>query len=437
MTAEIAILNKEAVALAADSAVTVRSPGGQKIFASANKIFALSKCFPVGAMVYGSAEILGVPWETVIKSYRAELKDRNFATLAEYAEDFIRYLNTEKSLFPLKVQDNHVYSAIYSYLCLIRDEIVLCVDKLLETRSLEENEISEICSDVVGRHRREWKKADPMNAGTDSLRRSVARRYRPKIRELQKNIFENLPLSAAVSRKLADTVFDLLMSFRKDMRSSGLSGLVVAGFGKKDFFPSLRSYDVEGKILHRLKYREVRSVDIGFGMTASVAPFAQSEMVATFMEGVDPNYQRAIEHDLQEILRDHLNLVLDETPGVSEKSRKIAQSRIEKLNKILVTKYRHGLGLHRNKHYVAPIIDVVSVLPKDELASMAESFVRLTSFKRRVSMQDETVAEPIDVAVISKGDGMIWVKRKHYFDVALNQHFLRNYFREHGDGSKS
>ena len=69
MTAEIAILNQEAVALAADSAVT-----GPKIFTSANKIFSLSKYHPVGVMVYNSAQFIGgVPWETIIKSYRRDL----------------------------------------------------------------------------------------------------------------------------------------------------------------------------------------------------------------------------------------------------------------------------------------------------------------------------------------------------------------------------
>ena len=34
---------------------------------------------------------------------------------------------------------------------------------------------------------------------------------------------------------------------------------------------------------------------------------------------------------------------------------------------------------------------------------MAESLVNLTSFKRRVTMDAETVGGPIDVAVISKG----------------------------------
>ncbi len=48
MTAEIAILNSSAVALAADSAVTANTSNGQKIYNTAEKIFRLSKNNPVG-----------------------------------------------------------------------------------------------------------------------------------------------------------------------------------------------------------------------------------------------------------------------------------------------------------------------------------------------------------------------------------------------------
>ena len=72
----------------------------------------------------------------------------------------------------------------------------------------------------------------------------------------------------------------------------------------------------------------------------------------------------------------------------------------------------------------------MAILPKDELAAMAESLVNLTSFKRKVSMEVESVGGPIDVAVISKGDGFIWIKRKHYFEPELNQQFFSNYYKE-------
>jgi hypothetical protein len=77
-----------------------------------------------------------------------------------------------------------------------------------------------------------------------------------------------------------------------------------------------------------------------------------------------------------------------------------------------------------------PIVEIVNQLPKEELAAMAEALVNLTSFKRHVTKQAETVGGPIDVAVISRGDGFIWIKRKHYFSQQLNPHFLANYFHE-------
>ena len=64
---------------------------------------------------------------------------------------------------------------------------------------------------------------------------------------------------------------------------------------------------------------------------------------------------------------------------------------------------------------------------------MAEALVSLTSFKRRVSADAETVGGPIDVALISKGDGFIWIKRKHYFKPELNYTFFQNYFKEKGE----
>lgn len=77
------------------------------------------------------------------------------------------------------------------------------------------------------------------------------------------------------------------------------------------------------------------------------------------------------------------------------------------------------------------------MLSKDELAAMAETLVNLTSFKRKITIGSETVGGPIDVAVISKGDGFVWIKRKHYFKPELNPHFFANYYKEEiGDGNE-
>jgi len=87
------------------------------------------------------------------------------------------------------------------------------------------------------------------------------------------------------------------------------------------------------------------------------------------------------------------------------------------------------LGKHRQEHYTDGVMSAVSLLPKDELAAMAESLVNLTVFKHKVSMSAETVGGAVDVAVITKGDGFIWIKRKHYFKPELNPQFAANYLR--------
>src|SRR3989338_700259 len=100
MTAEIGILNKTAVALAADSAVTIQQSQGHKIYNSANKLFTLSKYHPVGIMLFGNATFMGVPWETIIKEYRKKLSNTEYLTLKDYANDFINYLTSNRTFFP-------------------------------------------------------------------------------------------------------------------------------------------------------------------------------------------------------------------------------------------------------------------------------------------------------------------------------------------------
>jgi hypothetical protein len=63
---------------------------------------------------------------------------------------------------------------------------------------------------------------------------------------------------------------------------------------------------------------------------------------------------------------------------------------------------------------------MVDFMPKQELAFTAEAFVTLTSIKRKVSAQRETVGGPVDVAIITRNEGFVWIKRKHYFSTELN-----------------
>lgn len=76
-------------------------------------------------------------------------------------------------------------------------------------------------------------------------------------------------------------------------------------------------------------------------------------------------------------------------------------------------------------NYIDKLLTTVAYLSKDDLADMAESLVRMTCLKRHVTTDAESVGGPVDVAVISKGDGFVWIKRKHYFDANLNYDYFQ------------
>ena len=74
-------------------------------------------------------------------------------------------------------------------------------------------------------------------------------------------------------------------------------------------------------------------------------------------------------------------------------------------------------------------MNAVGALSKEDLAEMAESLIYLTYLKRRITFAEESVGGPVDVAVISKTDGFIWLKRKHYFKPELNHHYFSKFVK--------
>jgi hypothetical protein len=169
--------------------------------------------------------------------------------------------------------------------------------------------------------------------------------------------------------------------------------------------------------------------DINIRQTAIIIPFAQDEMVRTFMEGIHPDYNDVIEKLLQALLQNYGKTILRHLKNklTDGEIKALGKLLLEDANKRTFDYFNSEIKAYRENNISSPIVTMVSSMPKEELAVMAETLVSLTSFKRRVTPEVETVKGPIDVAVISKGDGFVWIKRKHYFSPELNPHFISRY----------
>jgi hypothetical protein len=419
MTAEIAVLNSHGVAMAADSAVSI---GGSKVYNSANKLFALTKKQPVGVMVYGNAQMMSVPWEALIKTYRKELKDKKFDSLLEYGEDFIGYLTSTVNIG----QENENVFIQRQISMLIEGLKEKIIDEEMQQNLFSINpnpttlQINKFISDSIKIH---CKIADPKDRldyvypkWVSSLRRKIT----PWVNDSIIKFFENTPIKDSEKKLILEMCTSL---FYGNFYSNTHTGIVISGFGNAEIFPSLISYEIEWRIMGVLKYRVSNQEKITVTNSATIVPFAQREMVDTFMEGSDRRLIEFLNKELNSIFDNVVEKVFkDTTIRVGKKNLSTIKNNCKSIRQSLAQK----LDYVQNANFVRPVLDSVSALPLDELASMAQTLINMTSFKRRVSLNPESVGGPIDVAVISKGDGFIWINRKHYFKPELNQHYMSN-----------
>ena len=428
MTAEIAILNSQAVALAADSAVTVsdgtrRAP---KIYNTVNKLFTLSKHEPVGVMIYGSAELGGLPVETAVKVFRDQLGHDAFGSLQEYADSFLKFLGTSALLYPQERQDRFVRLGSFRFLSRVKQDLNRRVKARIEVDGeISEGDLKDELTTLLEQHRQAVEAEELLASANPTDVQSVSAVHSEVIRSVTNEVFEQVPFSDDQRVILRELVSRTLLNIRSVVSDCGM---VFAGFGTGDVCPMLVQHDVRGVVAGK-PHHQFRKVIDGHERSG-IYPFAQTEMVATFMEGISPTIKATIYNYMQRISEEFPSAIVgdaadggmpsDQRDNIRDGLREILRSAEEQLQKVLEA--------YIESEQVTPVVDTVRSLPKNELAEMAETLVNLTSFRQRMSPDAETVGGPVDVAVISRGDGFIWIKRKHYFQAELNHQFFNNYF---------
>ena len=418
MTAEIAIANKHAVALAADSKVTIGGATPTKTYDTVNKVFTLSKIHPVGVMIFGNAEFMEYPWETIIKLFRAEHGLGPRKHVEDWSDDFRKYLEQFG-----KIEDSHIHSnvagLVSSWLYDVEDEAI--TQAFAKGVSIPSAAYSDLLVQLLkGARVRCTREKTWLPKPEES---DLISKYRSAIREAIKDVFgkpSNEIRAAASALGVA--------ALAREIESPQSSGYVIAGFGDEDMFPTFIEMATEGYVGPKVKIREVTKTDIARDDTARIRAFAQTDMVQGFMNGVDTSLAHAMALMFADTLIDSCNSVLDAYGEAVHKNDAI-RNKITRAAIRRTTTMMKQFAEETEARFSGPIMAMVDLLPKDELANLAESLVSLTSLKRRVSRGAETVGGPIDVALISKGDGFIWIKRKHYFSTDLNPQFVRNYMR--------
>ena len=415
MSAEVILMNKNGIAIAADSAVTIGNK--TNIYNTADKMFMLSKYAPVGILIYNSSSMMGIQVELIIKQYRERLGEKKFSTIKEYGDDFIKFCVD----FSNKYAGNKIEIEIINRQILNKcDELFKIVASMVNKEMLKgtfknDEELMKFFNDKI-KDIANKTKVDISNEIMDD-------EYYNNI--LDKIDTNNIIKICSESYKLKindDTkkiVLDKLNSLIRDKKYwdiSNFTGIAITGYGEEEIFPSCIQIETLGIINNKIFKVNENTFGITHEQNSQIIPLAQTDVMNEFFLGVN----NEVEQIYTKKFESRINVEKDEK--IKEEISKLRKDIEDEKEKLVNNRL---MNIHTS----------LSFLPRDEMIYMAEGMINLTSFKRRLVLDNysETVGGPIDIAFISKGDGFIWIKRKKYFDKEMNYVFTENYFKKKGE----
>ncbi|MGH6871760.1 MAG: hypothetical protein ACREHE_09650 [Rhizomicrobium sp.] len=415
MTSEIAVMNQRAVALAADSAVTLIDGGTVVVRNDQRKLYNLVEGQAIGLMFFGVADKMGHPWEQLIEHYQKKIRPRGFPHVGDYAKSFTDMLDNLPEFFPRDRQADEyrrLLASVFRY-------VLQLAQFLRDSADEEEEQIDDITilDQAIERVWRDYQFNDDGSPRGDlacfpaGFGAKVAQDYAAQINELVAYGFSTFGLSSKTMQRLREIAVFCVV---KDLFLEDISGLVFAGFGNDDRYPVVTTWYVSA-IVGGIVKRSVTSQDAIDGEVRSkIRVFADSEVTNAFIRGIDFNLERRLYGGFRMMMHGLVDQVVGAFPGAEPAARETVRARFQQ---DFVPRYfdafRRMMLEYQQQAFINPVLRVMEIASKKELADTARELVGLNIFKKRISAQKETVGGAIDVAIISRDGGFQWASRQN------------------------
>jgi len=426
MTAIIGVFNYQGLAIAADSAVTVTGNNIKKVYNKSNKLFTLSKYHPIGIAVYNSSEFMGIPWETLIKMYRKQLKDKKFDTVEKYKKNFLSFLSKNLGFITSEFRESNFYTICRGDFQSLKLKVLHQINQNESiTNGMSDGDAIIHISPIISKELEDYKISLDLvpqnrliNITLDAYVKEYSVQFEELISTLENDIKTKHPTFSftETDKDLIKQIFYSIIKVEYIFEQS--TGLVFIGFGEKEVYPSSHEITIGSAVMNLVRYKIHDPYIITPAKhNAEIISYAQRDVTMTILKGIDPTFQNEIDTSVTEAFNSLSEEVALKIPDPAESAN--TKKAIQNIPSTLIAK----LEQYRHNSITQPLIDILNYMGKEDMAELAESLVSITSLKRKFtpSVSDESVGGPVDVAVITKGDGFVWIKRKNYFDFDLTR----------------
>ncbi|MCQ2187932.1 MAG: hypothetical protein MJY73_06255 [Bacteroidales bacterium] len=402
MTAIVGILNKRAAAIAADSAMTVKKDGQTKIYNNARKIFSLSEDIPVGIMMAGNLEFMGMPWDVIFGQYRSYRNGKPLPHLKDYMSDFLSFLTSFSHLNTKEMYSNYLYAELGSFYYTTKSVVDSRISE--EQGKIIQHTFEEHLNDVMEENVKMYK-----DDGRSENMKEISFK---KFCAIAKKQFESLKETMSEDGVSTKNMQGWKRVFYEYIISSCYlmdSQIVFTGYGEDEIYPSIQAVALSGIIDGKVRFRYDDYEEITDESSSIVMPFAQSDVMVTLMKGIAPELYANIMEKLDEHIEKVRELMITSIleAGYKNEIKELMESvSFSDLNKT----FRTDTIDYIQEHYIEGMLAAIDCFSVSEMADMAENLISVTGLQRHYTSSEESVGGPVNVAVITKDKGFRWVK---------------------------
>lgn len=395
MSVGVCVINQNGIALAADSAGTFAN--NKMFYNSVNKVFSLSQKNICGAIAYGNLSIYNVSVEQILKEFSKYLD--TFDEINDFFEIidlFKKFIKEKNEYYKFNLDEAN---SCKIYITDLVNEWGGKINSIIGQNDAEEkikqiitefNTIINTAKKVSGFNESQYLKTKYQDFYDVEINRVV-----PKLNSYseQKNSLWNL---------ICDWFH---LSLNSEIKAK--TGIFFAGYGKEDAHPKSIKIDIYKVINGSLKFSEISKFTES-RLGAQIIPLAQEDVILTFCRGMSNVYLGNIPQWAESIVK----TTIDKLPSAFDSAQKDEiKSSFANYKKELSDKIEEQI----EKNNIEPLFKSVTYISPLEMSFLAESLVNITALKRTYAIDgnQQTVGGPTDVAILTKSDGFVWIKKKN------------------------
>jgi len=420
MTALVGILNKRAAVIAADSAVTISRGDNKKVINTANKIFRLSKTEPIGVMIYGSADFMNIPWEVIIKLYRDKNAGKSFDTVQEYVNDFINFLRHEKHCIDKDSQSSYLSLEALRFYYGISHGAKADYEEAMENNTDNVNDAKTLLKCVNDKLKRVEHSCKKEGVGSDFEDYSLQQfqNYAKEAIEKLEKMCKRDKMPGAKSKWVKGFYNYIISKLYFDY-----TGVVFVGYGNDDIYPTIIPLKIAGFVDNRLRFLIEESDTIKNDNDACVCPYAQTDIMTSFMKGIHPEMYTTVLEKVDNSIDAAKQKMMDSFAKAGATDKQLTKLKETSCDD-LYEKFKEEIKSFMYDTFVTGILGAVGSFNIEDMITMAESLISITNLQRHITLTEESVGGPVDVAVITKSEGFVWVNHKQWFQQQMNPQMM-------------